>query len=144
MDGHAVPLWLPGLPVPALLLHPAKGGLLQLVPGDDHEREGQHQRHQPLNLRASPAEIHTSISDSVPIPKITIAVLQDSQKPHQPGRPSPLDWAEWGGKKSNPFQCLFLSTSIWKRYSRASSFFYPVEHSPQPRVGEGGGRMSAH
>lgn len=65
MDGHVVPPWLPGLPVPALLLHPAKGGLLQLVPGNDHARQNQHQRHRPLNLKATPAETHIHLSDSV-------------------------------------------------------------------------------
>lgn len=50
MDGHAVPLRLPGLPVPALRLHPAEGGLLQLVPGHGFTRQNNHQRHRPLNF----------------------------------------------------------------------------------------------
>lgn len=49
VDGHAVQPGVSGLSVPALRLHPAEGGLLQLVPGHDLARQNHHQRHRPLN-----------------------------------------------------------------------------------------------
>lgn len=69
MDGHAVPLWLSGLPVPALRLHPAEGGLLQLVPRHDRARQNHHQRHRPLSPthpQTRVPEIHCRLPDAVP------------------------------------------------------------------------------
>uniref|UniRef100_A0A8C2D4V5 Metalloproteinase inhibitor 3 n=1 Tax=Cyprinus carpio TaxID=7962 RepID=A0A8C2D4V5_CYPCA len=49
VDRHAVStLQLPGPSVAPLRLHPAEGGLLQLVPRHEHPRQAHHQHHRPL------------------------------------------------------------------------------------------------
>lgn len=52
LDRHAVQLWLPRLPVQALCLHQAEGGLLQLVQRVGAPRQDHHQRYRPVSASA--------------------------------------------------------------------------------------------
>lgn len=73
MDGHAVSLRLSRLPVPALRLHPAEGGLLQLVSGHDRTRQNHHQHHRPLNptlLTLHPPQKSTLPENPLPPPRL--------------------------------------------------------------------------
>lgn len=126
MDGHAVPLRLPRLPVPAVRLHPAEGRLLQLVPRHDLTRQNHHQHHRPLNPKRtttrkekrnnpslkSDCRPHRPVPTSVP--SRSLLEYYWTLKAHWPGW-QPLKWAR-KERKSNPLQCLFRSTSDTKQY----------------------------
>lgn len=114
MDGHAVPLRLPGLPVPALRLHPAEGGLLQLVPGHGFTRQNNHQRHRPLNFDG-PALLPPPPPWSCPHPFLPTQ-LQDSLS--SPALVTASFKVATKEKRPRPLQCLLRSTDR-KRFSKA-------------------------